>query len=73
MRAAYFLTLTLRELRQHEQARQLGEDTLTRMRRVLSKDHPYTIQAAHVLAAILTDLGEHNLTHQLGKKTRYEH
>ncbi|HZA16460.1 MAG TPA: tetratricopeptide repeat protein, partial [Pseudonocardiaceae bacterium] len=34
------------ELGQHEQARQLGEDTLTRCRRVLGDDHPYTLRSA---------------------------
>jgi hypothetical protein len=47
----------LRELKEHEPARQLGEDTLVRMRRVLGEDHPDTLRLAHNLASILTDLG----------------
>jgi Bacterial transcriptional activator domain/NB-ARC domain/Tetratricopeptide repeat len=44
---------TLRELGQYEQARQLAEDTLTRMRQVLGDNHPYTLETATSLAVIL--------------------
>ncbi|MGH3902189.1 MAG: tetratricopeptide repeat protein, partial [Pseudonocardiaceae bacterium] len=39
--SAHNLAATLRELGQYEPARQLGEDTLTRCRRVLGDDHPW--------------------------------
>jgi hypothetical protein len=42
------------------QPRQLGEDTVIRMRRVLGDDHPDTLRSAHCLAAVLATLGEHN-------------
>jgi acetyl-CoA carboxylase alpha subunit len=53
------LAAALRELGQHEQARQLAKDTLTRMRRTLGNDHPETLRRAANLATVLTDLGEH--------------
>ncbi|MGH2370561.1 MAG: tetratricopeptide repeat protein [Chloroflexota bacterium] len=36
---------------QHDVARQLGEDTLTRCRRILGDDHPHTLDSATDLAA----------------------
>jgi hypothetical protein len=56
LRSTHSLALTLQKLGQHEQARQLTEDTLTRMRRVLGDDHPYTLRSVHTLAAVLADL-----------------
>lgn len=53
LRSALSLAFTLRELGQYEQARQLAEDTLTRLRRVLGDDHPYTLRSAHNLATCL--------------------
>ena len=50
---------TLRELRYYERARQLGEDTLTRFRRILGDDHPDTLRSAHNLA-IVPNLSEHD-------------
>jgi hypothetical protein len=44
------------ELGQYERARQLGEDTLTRYRRVLGDDHPDTLRSAHNLATVAADL-----------------
>jgi tetratricopeptide repeat protein len=46
-------------LGQHEQARQLAEDTLTRCRRVLGTDHPDTLRSATQLAATLRESGQH--------------
>jgi hypothetical protein len=43
-------------LGQYERARQLGEDTLTRYRRVLGDDHPDTLRSAHNLATVAADL-----------------
>lgn len=48
------------KLGQYERARQLAEDTLTRMRRVLGDDHPDTERLARNLAAVLASLGEHD-------------
>jgi hypothetical protein len=59
--------VTLRDLGQHERARQLGEDALARMRRVLGDDHPQTLIAADSLVATLRDLGQHERARQLGE------
>ncbi|MGB8200056.1 MAG: tetratricopeptide repeat protein, partial [Pseudonocardiaceae bacterium] len=59
LRSAHDLATTLASLGEHEQARQLGEDTLTRQRRVLGDDHPQTLRSAHDLATTLASLGEH--------------
>ncbi|MGH3947494.1 MAG: tetratricopeptide repeat protein [Pseudonocardiaceae bacterium] len=46
---------------EHQQARQLHEDTLTRRRRILGEDHPHTLSSAlgqqprHVLRALGDD------------------
>ena len=52
------------ELGEHEQARALAEDTLTR-RRVLGEDHPDTLRSAGNLAIWLAELGEHEQARQL--------
>jgi Tetratricopeptide repeat len=49
------LSFNLRELGRYEGARQLGEDTLARMRRVLGEGHTHTLRAAHNLAAALAN------------------
>ena len=49
----------LAALGEHEQARALDEDTLTRRRRVLGDDHPDTLTSANNLATDLAALGEH--------------
>ncbi|MDQ4092847.1 MAG: tetratricopeptide repeat protein, partial [Actinomycetota bacterium] len=46
LRSAHYLAAALQELGHYERARQLGEDTLTRMRRVLGSDHPDTLRSA---------------------------
>jgi hypothetical protein len=51
--------LTCAALGQHEQGCQLGEDNLSRRRRVLGEDHPDTLTSAHNLAVGLRALGEH--------------
>jgi hypothetical protein len=43
----------------YEQAYQLGQDTLTRCRRVLGDDHPDTLRTAHNLVATQQKLGQH--------------
>jgi tetratricopeptide repeat protein len=63
--SATCLAATLRKLGRYEPARQLGEDALTRQRRVLGDDHPYTLHSAHDLAAVLTSLGEHDQARRL--------
>ncbi|MGH3528770.1 MAG: hypothetical protein ACRDQ6_15860, partial [Pseudonocardiaceae bacterium] len=42
---------------QHESARQLAEDTLTRMHRVLGDNHPDTLRSTRSLAAALGKSG----------------
>ena len=56
---------TLRELGHYEQARQLGQDTLTTMRRILGNDHPHTLRCIHNLAAALANPDKHDQTHRL--------
>jgi Tetratricopeptide repeat len=60
LESASSLSVNLFELGQYEPARQLGEDTLTRYRRVLGDDHPETLESAHNLTAVLANPGEHN-------------
>jgi hypothetical protein len=64
LRSATYLAAVLANLG-NERGRQLGEDTLTRMRRVLGADHPDTLRAVHNLAAVLTNLGEHDQVRRL--------
>jgi hypothetical protein len=54
---------------QHEHARQLAEDTLTRLRRVLGEDHPDSLLSAHGLACVLRALGEYQQAHELDEDT----
>ena len=56
-------------LGQYERARQLGEDTLTRYRRVLGEDHPHTLRTADTFAAILREVGQYEQARQLGENT----
>lgn len=49
----------LHALGEYEEARRLHEDILSRTRRVLGKDHPNTIIAAHNLAEDLHALGKY--------------
>ena len=56
-------------LGEHEQARDLDEDTLTRRRRVLGDDHPDTLGSANNLAADLSALGEHERARALAEDT----
>ena len=56
-------------LGEHEQARALDEDTLTRRRRVLGDDHPDTLASASNLAADLRALGEHEQARALDEDT----
>ena len=60
----------LRALGEHERARQLDEDTLTRRRRVLGEDHPDTLKSANNLVRDLHALGEHQQAHQLEEYVR---
>jgi Tetratricopeptide repeat len=59
LRSATHFADVLRVLGQFERARQLGEDTLTRCRRVLGDDHPLTLIPAHSLAVTLQELGQY--------------
>jgi hypothetical protein len=65
LRSARNLAADLRAWGEHEQARELDEDTLTRRRRVLGDDHPDTLRTAHNLAADLRALGQHRQADQL--------
>ena len=63
------LAVDLRELGEHEQARDLDEDTLARRRRVLGDDHPDTLSSASNLADDLRALGEHEQARALDEDT----
>lgn len=63
------LATDLRALGNHEHARQLDQDTLTRRRRVLGQDHPDTLCSAINLAADLRALGENDQAGELDDDT----
>ena len=63
------LALDLGELGEHQQARELQNDALTRLRRVLGDDHPDTLTAASGLAAHLRALGEYQQARALDEDT----
>jgi hypothetical protein len=50
-------------------ARELGEDTLARRRRVLGEDHPDTLTSADNLAMILGRVGEDQAARELAEDT----
>lgn len=50
------LAIRLSALGEHEAARELGEDTLTRCRRIPGEDHPDTLREARNLVAVLREL-----------------
>jgi len=56
--AAIGLNATLHLLDETEQARDLGEDTLQRCRRVLGPDHPFTLYLARVPVTDYPPLGD---------------
>jgi hypothetical protein len=56
----------------YDQARQLSEDTLTRLRRVLGDDHPHTLNSANNLATVLTNLDEYDRADRLDERIRFQ-
>jgi hypothetical protein len=54
---------------EYQAARELGEDTLARRRRVLGEDHPDTLTSAHGLAISLRGVGEHQAARELDEDT----
>ena len=70
LHSASNLAADLRALGEHERARQLDEDTLTRRRRVLGEDHPDTLLSAGNLTADLRALGEYERADQLEEHVR---
>ncbi|WP_086661999.1 FxSxx-COOH system tetratricopeptide repeat protein [Lentzea kentuckyensis] len=58
-RARNALAVDLRECGDHEDARRLQQETLSRQREELGPDHPHTIGAARNLAVTLRRLGDH--------------
>ena len=69
LRAASLLGLTLGSLGEHQQARQIQNDTVTRSHRSRSDDHPDTLTSASRLAADLRALGENHLARALDEDT----
>ena len=55
------LAADLRELGDHQAARELDEGTLARRRRVLGEDHPDTLRSASDLVRDIEALGEHQV------------
>jgi hypothetical protein len=69
LNSANNLAIFMRALGQHEQARDLDQDTLERKRRVLGDDHPDTLGAANNLANDLRNLGQHEQARDLNQDT----
>ena len=67
--AAQRLAWALRGIRHYTAARELGEDTLARRRRVLGDDHPDTLTSASNLAAYLYALSEVQAARELDEDT----
>ena len=67
------LASDLRNLGEHQAARELDEDTLARRRRVLGEDHPDTLTSAVALAIELANLGEHQAARELHEGTLARH
>jgi hypothetical protein len=62
------LAISLQAVReQHQAARELGEETLARRRRVLGEDHPDTLRSAFILVCELSELGEHQAAWELNE------
>jgi tetratricopeptide (TPR) repeat protein len=69
LRIASQLATAHRFLGQHQQARQLDEDTLARFRRVFGDDHPKTLGSASNLGNSLRELGEYEQARRLDENT----
>ena len=67
--AASDLAVSLRAAGEYQAARELGEDTLARRRRVLGEDHPDTLTSAHGLAISLRAVGERQAARELDEDT----
>jgi hypothetical protein len=63
------LALDLWDLGQHEEARELNEDTLLRRRRLLGDDHPDTLLSASNLVLPLLGLGQYEQGRRLNEDT----
>ena len=67
MASASNLVMILGRVGEDQAARELGEDTLDRRRRVLGEDHPDTLLAAFILVGELTQLGEYQAAKELNE------
>ena len=67
--AAHYLSWTMLDTGQYSEARDLGEDTLIRRRRVLGEDHGDTLNSAQNLAVALRKLGEVEAARDLNHDT----
>ena len=67
--AASNLATIVRHGGEFQAARELGEDTLARRRRVLGEDHPDTLAAANGLAISLRAVGDYQAARELGEDT----
>ncbi|WP_405639062.1 FxSxx-COOH system tetratricopeptide repeat protein [Streptomyces sp. NBC_00019] len=67
--AAHHLARAYADTQDHERARALDEDTLTRRRRLHGDDHPNTLASAHSLAVRLWALGRHEEALALDEQT----
>ncbi|WP_327722985.1 FxSxx-COOH system tetratricopeptide repeat protein (plasmid) [Streptomyces sp. NBC_00490] len=69
LRAAHTLARAYDDTQDHERARALDEDTLTRRRRLYGDDDPDTLDSANNLAIRLRALGRHEEALALDEKT----
>ena len=69
LRAALYLARAYDDTQDHERARALDEDTLTRRRRLYGDEHPYTLDSANNLAIRLRGLGRLEEAAALDEKT----
>ena len=64
------LARNLHALGEYERARQLDDDTLTRLSQVIGADHPDTLHSASNLALDLRALGEYERARQMEEHVR---
>ncbi|GAA3845647.1 FxSxx-COOH system tetratricopeptide repeat protein [Saccharothrix violaceirubra] len=69
LRYANNLSIRLKAAAEDRAAREIGADTLARLRRVLGADHPGTLRAAGNLVLGLIESGEHQAARELGADT----
>ena len=69
LNSAHNLAITLRKLGDVQAARDLDQDTVDRLRRVMGHDHHLTLRSAAILAADLRELGDLEAARDLEQDT----